>query len=65
MKLLCCLGLHKKIEEIEMVTDDTSNVKEYCTRCGKIFDEYGITHFHIGTFVMTKEEFDEIQTKKR
>jgi len=64
MKFFCCLGLHKRVEEIEMVTDNTSNVKEYCVRCGKIFDEYGITHFHIGTFVVKKEEIKQKGVKK-
>ena len=48
MNWLCKIGIHKKISERTAVYGNgfmnSDNIKEYCSRCGKVFDHYGVTH---------------------
>jgi len=65
MKLLCKIGIHKKTVSYTPITKATTNCKEYCIRCNKVFDEYGMTHFHIGTFIISKDDIDITNQKGR
>lgn len=44
MKLLCWLGLHRKVTREEIVSEFTTNYYTTCSRCGKEIDSCGITH---------------------
>lgn len=65
MSWLCKLGIHKKTVSFTPITKATTNCKEYCIRCNQVFDEYGMTHFHLGTFRISIDDTDKANQKGR